>query len=183
MKTVVTKTHCVEDVEKYLYPVKQFGEEKLRKGMYDDWNEAAHTLDWLNKVLSSIQNGGEDELVIYYLAENDRIIASAFALMNSKLTIASLGKDGIIPDPGKIAHVTCFHVLEAYRGKGLGSSWLTGEIFGDLRARGVAQVYIRSSHNSALSLYEKLGTKVGNYISVSDSKLYQRYGYIYKIDL
>ena len=183
MKIRITEKHTFHDIEKYLFPVKQFCEEKKRKGMYDDWNEADHTAEWITKIISSVQNGENGHLNIYYLEENEKIIGSAFALINSDITLDALARDGIIPDSEKIAHITCFHIIEAYRGKGRGSSWLIGEIFSDLRAQGVKQVYIKSSHHPALSLYERLGTQVGNYISMSDSKLYQRYGYIYRIEL
>lgn len=151
--------------------------------MYDDWNETKHTEDWLKKIISSVQKQGSDQLTIYYKEENEKIIGVAFALMNSDITLDTLAKDGIVPELKEIAHVTGFHMIEAYRGKGYGSSWLVGEIFDDLRTQGIKQVYIKSSHHQALALYERLGTKVGNYVSISDSKLYQRCGHIYKIDL
>ena len=183
MKFCVTKEHTFRDLEKFLLPAIQFGEEKLRKGTYDDWNEAEHTAAWLKKVLCSIQSGDDGNLTIYYLEEDGSIIGTAFTLTDSHITLDALAKDGIVPAPEKTTHLCCFHIAEAYRGKGRGSSWLTGEIFEDLRAQGVKQVYIKSSHHSALPLYERLGTKVGNYISISDSKLYQRYGHIFKVTL
>lgn len=57
------------------------------------------------------------------------------------------------------------------------------EVLKDLKEQGIDTVYIKSSHNKALGLYDKLGKRIGNYIGISDHKLYQRYGYIYKIDL
>lgn len=183
MKFAVTKEHSIRDIEKFLFPVNQFCQEKIQKGMYDDWNEAAHTEDWLKNVLFSLRNGGEDKLSVYYREENGVVIGALFVLTNSTIMVSAFAKDGIVLDPQTSAHVTCFHVLRAYRGKGLGSAWITGEIFDDLREQGITEVYIKSSHHLALSLYEKLGTKIGNYISVSDSKLYQRYGYIYRIEL
>ncbi|MBQ8409178.1 MAG: GNAT family N-acetyltransferase [Clostridia bacterium] len=183
MKIHITAQHTFEDIEKYLFPIKQFCEEKARKGIYDDWDEAKHTAEWIKKVMSSIQMHEKGQLDIYYLEENETIIGVAFALIGSQITLDSLAKDGIVPDSKEIAHFTGFHIIEACRGKGYGSAWLQGEIFEDLRAQGVKQIYIKSSHHQALALYERLGTKVGNYIGISDSKLYQRYGYIYKIDL
>lgn len=183
MKFCVTKEHTFRDLEKFLLPAILFGEEKIRKGTYDDWNEAAHTAAWLKKVLRSIQCGDAGNLTIYYLEEKGNIIGTAFTLTDSALTLNTLAKDGIDPDNVKVTHLCCFHIVEAHRGKGRGSSWLTGEIFEDLRVQGVKQVYIKSSHHSALPLYERLGTKVGNYISISDSKLYQRYGHIFKVIL
>ena len=183
MKVCVTTKHTFEDVEKYLSPIKQFGQEKTRKGTYDDWDEAKHTAQWLQNAMASIQTQEQSRLNIYYLEEDQKIIGVAFALINSSITLESLSNDGVVPDAADIAHVTGIHIVEDYRGKGRGSSWLQGEVFADLRREGVQQVYIRSSHHKALALYERLGTKVGNYISISDSNLYQRYGYIYKIDL
>ena len=183
MKFCVTKEHSFSDIEKFLFPVNQFGEEKRRKGMYDDWDEEAHTIQWLKKVMRFIQSGEAGELTIYYLEEDGTIIASAFTLTGSNLTKDMLEQNGITTACGKVAHFSCFHVLEAFRGKGRGSAWLFREILPDLRNQGVNEVYIKSSHHSALPLYERFGTKIGSYISISDSKLYQRYGYIYKITL
>lgn len=185
MKLDITKEHAFSDIQKYLSPLRQFNEEKARKGMLDDWDEAKHTSDWIKRILKSIQDGGNDRLTVYYWEEKGSIIGVAFALINSESIRTTLAKDGVFPDVESptLAHLTGFHILESHRGQGRGSSWLTTEILPDLRAKGVQQLYIRSSHYRALSLYEKLGTKVGNYISVSDSKLYKRYGYIYRIDL
>lgn len=67
--------------------------------------------------------------------------------------------------------------------RGIGKDWLENEILKDLREQGIKKVYIKSSHNKSLGLYNKLGTRIGKYIGISDNGLYQRIGYIYEIKL
>ena len=147
MRIRITQAHTMAEIEPYLFPVRQFCAEKRRKGMCDDWDEARHTTDWLEQVLADQQNGEPGELYVYYLEENGTITGAAFALLHSRITLDALAQAGVIPGDEQIAHLTCFHILEAYRRKGRDSAWLTGEIFGDLRAQGVDAVYIKSSHH------------------------------------
>lgn len=183
MKLVVEKGVTVEALASYLSPVEQYCAEKIRKGQYDDWDEAEHTRQWLCGVLDSINTNGHGKLNVYYLEKETEIIGAAFALYESRSLLETLKKDGVAPPNERVAQVTCFHIIEKYRGHGIGKAWLETEILRDLQRLGVQAVYIRSSHHRALPLYERLGKKVGNYISVSDHQLYQRYGYIFQIDL
>ena len=56
-------------------------------------------------------------------------------------------------------------------------------MFKDLKNQDIQEIYIKSSHNKVLNLYNRFGNIIGNYIGISDHELYQRYGYIYRIDL
>ena len=183
MKYRVKKGTAIDDIRKYLSPVIKYGEEKQRKNMTDDWDELKHTLRWLEKILDAINRDDGDILDIYYLEENAQIIGALFVLSGNKSLKESLASDGVFPSTDHIAQLTCFHIIETYRGRGIGRRWIENEVFRDLKLCGVQKVYIKSSHHQALRLYEKIGTVVGNYIGVSDHELYQRYGYIFEIDL
>lgn len=177
---------CIEEptnLAKYLVPVERFGEEKHRLGMYDDWDEPAHTRAWLAQVFSNMQVGSDDRLFVYYLEEKGCVIGSVFVLVGSKLPIKTMADDGVIPEQTRIAHLTCFHILQSHRGTGLGSRLLKEEILPDLRTQGIREIYIKSSHYGAFSLYERFGTQVGTYVRTSDHRLYQRLGRIYRISL
>lgn len=123
IKITVNKDMTFNEIYGYLYPVRQYINEKFTDNMYDDWNELEHSVKWIKESLKSINENSGDILNIYCLYNK--------------------------------GNIKC----------------------------GLKEVYIKSSHNKALNLYDKLGTVVGNYISISDHQLYQRYGYIYKIDL
>ena len=181
MKITVQKDMTIQDLAPYLKPVEQFCNEKKQKGCWDDWDEAAHTREWLVHVLDSIQAGNGDVLDIWYMEKNGEIAGSAFVLSNSSLVYETLAKDSISAEH-PAAHFTCFHIVKEYRGMGLGGKWMA-EICSDLRCRGIRTMYIRSSHHTALPLYERLGTLVGSYISISDHQMYRRYGYVYAVKL
>lgn len=180
MKLSVCNDINLEDIEKYLYPVKLYNVEKKDNDMYDDWDEYKHTKDWLLNIIKEINNEKVDTLDIYYLEENSIVIGAIFALSGDNLISDFLNKNNINTKK-KSAQLSCFHILKDYRG--IGSKWLENEVFKDLKNQGIEEIYIKSSHNKALNLYSRLGNIIGDYIGISDHGLYQRYGYIYKIDL
>lgn len=169
------------DINRYLYPVEEYIKEKNINGMYDDWNELEHTIKWIENVLKSINENNGDILDIYYIEDNNKIIGVVFSLSGNDNILKFKEENNIKTKTNKIAQLSCFHIIKDYRG--IGGKWLINEVLKDLRTQGIEEVYIKSSHNKALSLYDRIGTLVGNYISLSDNKLYQRYGYIYKVDL
>ena len=69
MKYRVKKGTTFDEISKFLSPVVQYGEEKQRKNMSDDWDELSHTSNWLKKVLEAINREEGDTLDIYYLEE------------------------------------------------------------------------------------------------------------------
>ena len=149
--------------------------------MYDDWNELEHSVKWIKESLKSINENSGDILNIYCLYDKGNIIGVVFILSGSDNIFKFISENNIDSNNQKIAQLSCFHILKDYRG--IGKKWLQNEVLKDLKNQGIEEVYIKSSHNKALDLYNSLGTLVGNYMGISDSKLYQRYGYIYKIDL
>lgn len=151
--------------------------------MADDWDELKHTSRWLEQTLEAINRDEGDVLDIYYLEEAEKIVGVLFVLFGSQSLKKMLTESGIPLSTEHIAQLTCFHIIETHRGRGVGRQWIENEVFRDLRNYGIQKVYIKSSHHQALRLYQKLGTVVGNYIGVSDHGLYQRYGYIFEINL
>lgn len=181
MKIRVNSNMLLKDINKYLYPVQQYGKEKIDNNMYDDWNELEHTTKWIEKILKSINENSRDTLDIYYLEDNENIIGVIFCLSGGDNLQNFLKESNINLTNDKVAQLSCFHIIKSYRG--IGKKWLENEILKDLQEQGFKKIYIKSSHNKALGLYDKLGTKVGNYIGISDNGLYQRIGYIYEIKL
>ena len=179
MKLKILPSTPWSDIAPFLAPVLKYGEEKARNNMQDDWDEYEHTKGWLEKYLAQ----GDGQLDVYYIKEKGEVIASVFILQDSQQFAAGLKNNGVEISAQRIAQLTCFHVMEAHRGRGLGRKWLEEEVFQDLKEQGIQEVYIRSSHHRALRLYDKLGSRVGTYVGVSDHQLYERLGYIFKIIL
>ncbi len=90
-------------------------------------------------------------------------------------------EDSLYNEITNSVQLTCFHILKEYRG--IGKKWIKDVIFPDLIKNNVKEVYVKSSHNKALNFYKKLGQQIGQYIGISDHELYQRLGYIYKINI
>lgn len=181
IKITVNKGMTLSEIDKYLYPVRQYVNEKFVNNMYDDWNELEHTIKWIDKSLKSINENNGDILNIYSLYDRQNIIGVVFVLSGSDNILKFIKENNIISNSKWSAQLSCFHILKYYRG--IGKTWLKSVVLKDLKKSGLEEVYVKSSHNKAFSLYNEFGTLVGNYISISDHKLYQRYGYIYKIDL
>ncbi len=181
MKLRIKKYMTLDDISKYLYPVKEYVQEKINNNMFDDWNEYTHSIKWLKSCLDLISKNSDSILDIYYLEDKGTIIGVIFALSGNKNILDFLNENNVETNSKKVAQLSSFHILKDYRG--IGKKWLQNEVLKDLKNQGIEEVYIKSSHNKALDLYNSLGTLVGNYMGISDSKLYQRYGYIYKIDL
>ncbi len=181
IKITVNKDMTFNEIYGYLYPVRQYINEKFTDNMYDDWNELEHSVKWIKESLKSINENSGDILNIYCLYDKGNIIGVVFILSGSDNIFKFISENNIDSNNQKIAQLSCFHILKDYRG--IGRSFLKDVILKDLKKCGLKEVYVKSSHNKALNLYDKLGTVVGNYISISDHQLYQRYGYIYKIDL
>lgn len=169
------------NLERLLNPVKKYVEEKKNNGMYDDYNEFNNSIkEFENKKESIINN--EDNLTAYYIENNNEVIGIIFAI-TGKCSISNFLKKYNIPaeQSSNYCQLTCFHINKDFRG--IGRKFLENYVFEDLRKRKINTIFIKSSHNRALSLYSKLGKLVGNYIGLSEHQLYQRYGYIYKIEL
>ena len=184
MKVNLTSKQQIEEMlDKILYPVEQFCIEKQELNILDDWNELSHNKERLLQIANEMENGKKYELYVYYIEQDEKVIAVVFFLHEHEAIKKILEKCNI-PEKENVncMQLTCFHILRAYRG-GLGLTWLKEYIFPDIMHMGIKTIYVKSSHRKALSFYERLGTKIGNYIGVSDTGQYQRVGNIYKIEL
>ena len=181
IKLKVNKTTSLEDINRYLYPIEDYVREKKDENMYDDWNEFEHMTSWLKNIFKNIQKDDTNTLDIHYLEDKGNVIGVVFSLSGNDNISNFFNQYNIQSSNEKAAQIAYFHIVKNYRG--IGKKWLQEEVLKDLQNQGFKSVYLKSSHQKAFSLYEKLGSKVGHYTGLSDNKLYQRYGNIYKISL
>lgn len=171
------------DYNNLMYPVIRYGEEKLENNMYDDWDEYKHTTKLINEIYQRLKEKQDLKIDIYFLKEDDLVIGICFFIYGKSYMENLLEK--IENKPFKTidnsVQLTCFHILKEYRG--IGTIWLKDIIFPDLIKNNMRTVYVKSSHNKALSFYKKMGDQIGQYIGISDNELYQRLGYIYRINI
>lgn len=185
LNTEILELNTEEDfkkIVKLLIPIKEFVEEKHKNKMYDDWNEYEHNLRWLSESKKDFLCN--NKLYVYLLKDKNKIIGINFVSIGEEI-VKKFKKDNNleIENNNKVGILSAFHILKKYRNKGIGFKWLNSEVFKDLKTKGIEIIYIKSSHNKALNLYDRLGERVGNYIGVSDNCLYQRLGYIFKIKI
>lgn len=140
--------------EELLYPVIMYGKEKIKNNMYDDWDEYNHTLKMLHK-LDFSQNL---KINIYFLEKNSKVVGICFFIFGKEYMEHFLGQTEEIDYniANKSVQLTCFHIIKQYRG--IGTQWLEEIIFPDLKENSIEYVYVKSSHNRALHLYQKLRT-------------------------
>lgn len=180
-KMEIKDTESFSYLDKLLEPVKDYVEEKKTNEMYDDYNEYTNTIDWMEKRKNAILSG-EDVLTAYYIENNQKKVIGILFSLTGKVSISEfLKKHNLEVQNQNPCQLVCFHINKNYRG--IGKIFLKDYVLQDLKEKGIDTVFIKSSHNRALSLYEKLGDKVGNYIGLSENQLYQRYGYIYQVVL
>lgn len=186
-----TKKICIKqlsdfenlDYNKLMYPVIRYGEEKIENNMYDDWNEYKHTRKMINELQQKLKEKQDLKIDIYYMEENNLVIGICFFINGKNYMESFLEKikNYSYKTIDNTIQLTCFHILKEYRG--IGTKWLKDIIFPDLIKNNVKEVYVKSSHNKALNFYQKLGQQVGQYVGISDNELYQRLGYIYRINI
>lgn len=168
------------DYDKLMYPVIMYGKEKIENNMYDDWDEYKHTRKMIDKLQQTLKHFKID---IYYLEENNLVVGICFLIFGKEYMTDFLQgineRHSVTTE--KFAHLTCFHILKQYRG--IGTKWIKEVIFPSLIESNIEQIYVKTSHNKALHFYQNLGTQVGQYIGISDNELYQRLGYIFKLDI
>lgn len=101
MKIRVKSEMSIDEINKYLVPVKEYGNEKINNNMYDDWNELKHTTKWIQKIKNSLEQNNEDILDIYYLKDKEKIIGVIFVLLGNNL-IREFMKENNISSTNKI---------------------------------------------------------------------------------
>lgn len=186
----LVKEHFIIETEKdfekartLLTPIQDWVNEKIENNMYDDWNEFEHNVEWLEQIKKSILNKSGDILYAYDLRDNKDVVGVCFVLAGKNSINNFLKSSDIdeLNEKSDVCKLGPFHIMRQYRG--IGRKMLENYVFPDLQKKGLHTVYIKSSHNKALSLYDRLGERVGTYIGISDNKLYQRLGYIFKIKI
>ena len=104
------------NLEKLMYPVLMYGEEKNKNSMFDDWNEYEHTMN----MIDSLSNYSNLKFNIYYLQNNSLIIGICFVIYENEYMKKFINN---INDYNEIkvyktGQLTCFHILKEYRGIG-----------------------------------------------------------------
>ena len=158
-----------------LKPISDYVDEKRSLNIYDDFNEYKSTLKRIEYINNNFNI--EKDLTIYTVEDKNQVIAILMLISNKKYIL----EDIKLNDISDCVMLSSFYVNKKYRG--IGSNWLINYIFEKLKKSNIKYIYVKSSHYKAFKFYERLGYKIAEYKFLSDNKMYQRLGNIYKIEL
>lgn len=144
---------------------------------WDDYDEAYHCNVLIQKILADPRM----RLEFHTLRKDGRYIGLVL-VTSGQIDTALLFKNAIAIDAAEKALVlNYFHI--APEGRGNGCRWLCDILLPHYKKQGFTAAYLKSSHPKAFSLYERLGSCIGTYQSVSDNKRFARNGKLFKIPL
>lgn len=153
----------------YLVPIIDNLKVKYLDG-YDDYNEVYHC-NHLIHVLEADSNVRVDYHVMY--KENQCV---GLALVSTGKIDAMKYFGQPLFDDDDVIVLNYFHVSSIARGNG--SYWLKNIIMPCYSGK---DMYVKSSHPKAFSLYQRLGKEIATYQTQSDNGDYTREGKIFKI--
>lgn len=168
-------------LEKLMSPAKKYVWEKKSYKMYDDYDEYKNSLKWFKDREQLILKDRKDNVTAYCIKNNKKVIGIIFSVVGCSVTKLIDRHDIEIDKNSNACQLICFHIDRNYRG--IGRNFLEKYVFEDLKNRKIDTVFIKSSHQRAFSLYERLGKRVGIYFGLSEHQLYRRQGNVYKIEL
>lgn len=157
----------------YLAPVGEFVMWKL-KNEWDDYNELYHSTIFFEKVRANKELWIDSHLML----KDSKLIGIGFIIGGD---IQSIENRIEIQHERKSLLFKYFHIIE--KGKGLGTKWFSKVIFPYYKNLAYHDIYIASSHPKSFSFYEKFGIGIADYKLFSDSKINERVGRIFKVDL
>lgn len=169
----------IRDIDyKALEPIEKNVQWKLLNN-WDDYNELHHCLSLLEKY----KNIKEAWVNTHTVIKDEKTIG-CLLIVGGKADFTSYKvedeEEKIEFLKGKVM-LNYFHVSPEERG--IGEQWIRKEIIPFYKKLGVTNIYVKSSHKKAWSLYKRLGIEIGDYESVSDNYLYKRKGKIFRIKI
>ncbi len=144
---------------------------------WDDYNEVYHCC----KLIENVKNNENMNMDFHIMKKDDKCIGIALVssgildyslFFHEPIQIAEEDKDVLI--------FNYFHI--AQEGRGNGETWFKS-IIQYYKSKHYNAIYLKSSHPKVFSLYNRLGTEIGEYSSSSDNNLFHRKGKIFRIAL
>ena len=155
----------------YLGPIIDNLKVKYRD-FYDDYDEVYHC-NQLVHILKDDPNVNVDYHVMY---KYDQCVG--LAMVTTGNIDSSKYFDKPVFEQGANAIVlNYFHISPKARGNG--NYWLRNVIIPHYQDK--EDLYLKSSHSKAFSLYQRLGEEIGSYQTLSDNGEFKRTGKIFKI--
>ncbi|MED3728744.1 hypothetical protein HPB58_14500 [Priestia filamentosa] len=159
----------------YLIPIIKNLLFKAKKD-WDDYDEVYHCCHLIEEVKTR-----KDMNMDFHIMKRDREHLGIALANTGLLDFNIFFKEPIQvkEDIYDILILNYFHICQ--EGRGNGERWLRDVIIPYYKTKGYRAIYMKSSHPRAFSMYARLGSEIGGYISYSDNKLFKREGKVFKI--
>ncbi|SNS17113.1 hypothetical protein SAMN05446037_100596 [Anaerovirgula multivorans] len=158
---------------RYLEPILQNMLWKIRND-WDDYNELFHCCCLMESICRTLDTW----IDTHFIKKNESIVGVVL-IEGGKIDFNKYLKINGNLQKGNNAMLNYFHIMPEARGNG--ERWLREVIIPYYKEKGIDNIYLKSSHIRSFSLYQRLGTEVGQYSTKSDNHLYNRGGKIFKI--
>lgn len=145
---------------------------------WDDYDEIYHCCH----LIETVKQNPNIIMDFHYIKKDDDIIGVGL-MSHGILDIPLFFPDMIhISEPtDNILVFNYFHISPEDRGNG--GYWLRDIIIPYYYGKKFKSIYVKSSHSRVFNLYNRLGKCIGEYISKSDNRLYERLGKMFRISL
>lgn len=162
---------------KYLEPIAKNVLWKIRN-KWDDYNEISHCC----RFIESIRESHDIRIETHFIKNGPKILGVLF-VTGGKVDLDSLFKIKLpcTFQNDKSIIISYFHIIPEARG--VGEEWLRQLVIPYYKEKGIEEIFIKSSHLKAFSLYSRLGNEIENYTTQSDNRLYSRKGKVFKINI
>lgn len=139
---------------------------------YDDYNEVYHC----NKLIHVLA-ADKDVNVDYHVMYQGPDCVGLALISTGKIDAIKYFDQPLFNKDAANIVLNYFHVAPNARGNG--TNWLKNIILPYYQDKDY--LYVKSSHEKAFSLYERLGQTISSYESMSDNNKFKRNGKIFKI--
>jgi hypothetical protein len=144
---------------------------------WDDYNEVYHCC----KLIENVRNNKNMKMDFHIMKKDDKCVG--IALVSSGILDYSLffkEPVSISEEAQDVLIFNYFHISQ--EGRGNGETWFKN-IIQYYKSKHYKAIYLKSSHPKVFSMYNRLGTEIGEYSSCSDNNLFHRKGKIFRIAL
>lgn len=146
--------------EKYLLPVQAYVSWKLENDSWDDYNEFFHAL----RFFSSVRQEQNVWVHTHLILRQEEILGVVFILGGA---LSQIEQRYQIEEEDHALLVKYFHIRE--KGKGIGTDWFQKLLIPYYRNKRFKRIYLSSSHQQSFPFYQRLGTPIAEYESLSDN--------------
>ncbi|AQR95868.1 hypothetical protein [Clostridium saccharoperbutylacetonicum] len=144
---------------------------------WDDYNEVYHCC----KLIEAVKSNENMNMDFHIMMKNEKYLGIAL-ITSGQIDYKLFFKEPvhINENDNEVLIFNYFHISED--GRGNGEIWFKN-IIQYYESKSFKAIYLKSSHPKVFSMYNRLGTEIGEYSSYSDNNLFFRKGKIYKIML